>query len=61
MKMTIAALTLIAAILAPTVSMANIGDHDSYQGSARAKALITRAKQQKTKKPTAPLNIEWGF
>ncbi|HDL7458587.1 TPA: hypothetical protein PXN90_003622 [Yersinia enterocolitica] len=33
MKMTIAALTLIAAILAPTVSMANIGDHDSYQGT----------------------------
>ncbi|AJJ09318.1 hypothetical protein CH64_3698 [Yersinia rohdei] len=33
MKTTIAALALIAAILAPTVSMANIGDHDSYQGT----------------------------
>ncbi|CNL39060.1 hypothetical protein [Yersinia aleksiciae] len=33
MKTTIAALTLIAAILAPTVSMANIGDHDSYKGT----------------------------
>lgn len=33
MKTTIAALTLIAAILAPTVSMANIGDYDSYKGT----------------------------
>ncbi|CFR12887.1 Uncharacterised protein [Yersinia frederiksenii] len=33
MKTTIVAFALIAAILAPTVSMANIGDHDSYQGT----------------------------
>ena len=33
MKTTIAALTLIAAMLAQTISMANIGDHDSYQGT----------------------------
>lgn len=33
MKTTIAALTLTAAILAPTVSMANIGDSESYQGT----------------------------
>ncbi|AJJ17971.1 MULTISPECIES: hypothetical protein [Yersinia] len=33
MKTTIAAIALIAAILAPTVSMANIGDSDSYKGT----------------------------
>ncbi|CNJ08076.1 hypothetical protein yaldo0001_9360 [Yersinia aldovae ATCC 35236] len=33
MKTTIAAFTLIAAMLAPTVSMANIGDSDSYKGT----------------------------
>ncbi|ADZ41713.1 hypothetical protein YE105_C1217 [Yersinia enterocolitica subsp. palearctica 105.5R(r)] len=64
MKMTIAALTLIAAILAPTVSMANIGDHDSYQGTysiSQGQGTNNAGQTAKTKKPTAPLNIEWGF
>lgn len=33
MKTTIAALTLIAAMLAPAVSMANISDYESYKGT----------------------------
>lgn len=34
MKTTIAALTLIAAMLAPAVSMANIGDYESYKSTS---------------------------
>jgi hypothetical protein len=50
MKTTIAALTFIVAVLAPTVSMANIGDSESYKSTYPiSQSLATKIADQAAK------------